>query len=191
MIETLRLDRVPPVPWRNHGGSTQVLLALPQADDWRWRVSVARIERDGDFSAYPGVDRWIAVVDGHGLVLRAGERRLLLERGGPPAHFDGGVAPHAELSEGPTRDLNLMVRRDAARGEMLRAEMEAEWVSAAPWRAVFVAGPVRLQIDDADAARLAPMSLAWSTHATRQRWRLLPDAEPVAAWWMAVRPVGP
>ena len=66
----VRLADCPPQPWRNGGGVTRELLAWPQAADWRLRVSVADIERDGPFSPFPGVDRWFAVIEGDGVELR-------------------------------------------------------------------------------------------------------------------------
>ena len=60
-------DQVQPQPWKNGGGSTRELLAWPHAHDWALRISVAAVERDGPFSAYPGVQRWLAVRMGIGL----------------------------------------------------------------------------------------------------------------------------
>ena len=50
--------------WRNGGGRTRELLAWPDAADWKVRVSVADVESDGPFSAFPGVQRWFAVLEG-------------------------------------------------------------------------------------------------------------------------------
>ena len=48
-------DDVAPTPWRNGGGRTRELLAWPHVADWKVRVSIADIDRDGPFSAFPGV----------------------------------------------------------------------------------------------------------------------------------------
>ena len=61
----------PPQPWRNGGGVTRELLAWPDGGDWRVRVSVADIDADGPFSAFPGVERWFAVLEGAGVALRS------------------------------------------------------------------------------------------------------------------------
>jgi environmental stress-induced protein Ves len=42
------------------------------------RISVAEITRDGPFSAFAGVQRWFAVLEGAGVMLRAG--RPAIER---------------------------------------------------------------------------------------------------------------
>jgi uncharacterized protein len=112
-MNTVRLDDCPEVPWRNGGGRTRELLAWPSAADWQVRVSVAEVAADGPFSAYPGVDRWFAVIEGAGVVLAlpTGERRV--RAGDAPLAFPGEAAPGCRLIDGPTRDLNLMLRRGA------------------------------------------------------------------------------
>jgi environmental stress-induced protein Ves len=188
MIDVIAVDRVAPQPWRNGGGFTRQLLAWPSAQDWLARISVAEITRDGAFSAFPGIERWFAVLEGHGVVLRFAADRVVLDTHSDALQFDGAATPMAELQDGATRDLNLMVRRDAAAGAMQRALPDTEWVHAAPLRALFVTAPSRLQIDDADAAHLPAFAMAWSAHAQHQRWRVVADAEPAAAWWLWCRP---
>ena len=189
MIHTRALDRVPAQPWRNRGGVTRELLAWPAPDAWLLRISVADITADGPFSPFPDVDRHFAVIEGAGVVLRFADRRQLLTADAEPLAFDGAAAPQCELLDGATRDLNLMVRRDAGRGAMQRVAVGDEWLHTAPLRAVFVREPARLQIDDADAAQLGAFTLAWSEHAGRQRWRLVDDGQPVHAWWLHFQPV--
>ncbi len=188
MIEVVSVDRTPPQPWRNGGGATHELLAWPSAGDWHVRISVAAITRDGEFSSFPGIERWIAVVEGPGVVLRFTDHRAVLGPEDDGLRFDGAAAPLAQLQGGATRDLNLMSRRSAGQGEMRRVQGDEEWFSVAPLRAVFCTGVARLQIDDADAARLPAWSLAWSAHAGRQRWRLESDAGPVRAFWLSFTP---
>jgi environmental stress-induced protein Ves len=185
VIHTVSLDHVPPQPWRNGGGSTQELLTWPAPADWQVRISVAQIEQDGPFSAYPGVQRWFAVVAGAGVVLRFAAQRTMLTSSSEPFHFDGAASPGCELLGGATQDLNLMVRGHAGKGSMLKVHADNEWLSTAPLRAVFTSGPALLQIDDTDATRLPGGTLAWSDHATRQRWRLCSDDSSAHAWWLA------
>jgi environmental stress-induced protein Ves len=188
MIDIVALDRVPSQPWRNGGGFTRELLAWPSADGWHVRISVAAITRDGAFSSFPGIERWFAVVEGQGVVLRFDDHRAVVGPEDDALRFDGATTPWAELQGGATRDLNLMSRRDAGTAEMQRVTHDDEWLSAAPLRAVFCTASARLQIDDADAAKLPAWSLAWSAHASRQRWRLLCDVEPMRAFWLSFEP---
>ena len=65
----VRTADVPAQPWRNGGGVTRELLALPEGGDWRVRISVADVASNGPFSTFAGVDRWFAVLDGAGVEL--------------------------------------------------------------------------------------------------------------------------
>ncbi len=103
--------------WKNDAGWTRQIHAEPRADGgpgWDWRLSIAEIEQDAPFSAFPGTDRELVLLEGNGLRLcfADGEARLLL-----PPHdrhrFAGERALRGELVDGPTRDFNLMWRRDA------------------------------------------------------------------------------
>ena len=53
------------------GSTTEIAVAPPGAgfDDFDWRVSLATITQDGPFSAFPGIDRTLALVDGDGCLL--------------------------------------------------------------------------------------------------------------------------
>ena len=102
--------------WRNGLGWTREIHAHAMAgspDDWAWRLSIAEIEQDASFSAFPGIDRELVLLAGNGLRLRFadGEVREL-----HPPHdklrFAGERAVTGELLDGPTQDFNLMWRRD-------------------------------------------------------------------------------
>ena len=107
---SIRLDAVTPQRWRNGGGWTRELFASPPGADRRVRVSVAEVEADGPFSVFPGVQRWFCVLSGGGVELTVDARALLLKVGDAPVGFDGGAPTNCRLIDGPTRDLNLMVR---------------------------------------------------------------------------------
>lgn len=102
------------MPWKNGAGWTSEILRVPDCEDWRWRLSIAEIDADAPFSAFPGVERELVLLSGNGLRLRFddGECRELL-----PPHdrfrFAGEREAFGELVNGPTRDFNLMWRRDA------------------------------------------------------------------------------
>ena len=194
MIHTVSLSDVAAQPWRNGGGVTQELLAWPAeaaASDWQLRISVARIDRSGPFSAYPGVERWFAVLQGEGVVLRFANRRLMLGAGSEPVRFEGAATPGCDLLDGPTQDLNLMVRSDAGRGAMLLAHRGEEWVSTARLRAVYTADAATLHVDDSDAATLPAGTLAWCDGASQQRWRLKPGDTHIRACWLQFKPKAP
>lgn len=185
MIEIVELGRIAPQPWRNGGGITRDLLAWPTADHWQLRISVAEVARDGPFSAYPGVDRWFAVVRGAGVVLHFGNIDRRLTPQSEPLHFDGASAPGCTLIDGVTQDLNLLVRQDAGHGQMTRALPGADWLGAAPLRAVFTSQAAELQVAGRPVAALPAGSLAWSTAADGLPWQLVADDALLGACWLS------
>jgi uncharacterized protein len=126
----------PFVPWANGGGRTRELLTWPRAEGWLVRVSVAEIEANGPFSSLPGIDRCFAVLEGEGVVLALPDGEQRLTPRDAAVAFPGEAAPSCRLLDGPTRDLNLMVRRGAGTACMQRTP------PAAPshWRGVFADG---------------------------------------------------
>jgi uncharacterized protein len=134
------VEAVPPVPWKNNGGLTRTLVVEPDGaglEDFFWRISLAEILASGSFSAYPGVDRGILLWRGQGMVLRSPswpEHRLLPDQ--EPFRFRGEDEVTCELLGTSTADLNLMVRRGCATGEVLRESAETK--IAAPCDSLFV-----------------------------------------------------
>lgn len=108
------LAEVPATPWRNGGGLTRELLAWPTSEDWDWRISVAEVASSGPFSRFDGVQRRLAILDGAGVRLVFADRTIELGDRDPPLAFAGADAVQCELLDGPVRDLNLMVRGEAA-----------------------------------------------------------------------------
>lgn len=110
-----------PVPWKNGGGMTTELATggdKQSPDGWSWRISMADVASDGPFSAFPGVDRLICVVEGEGMDLQFQDGgRLALERDRVMA-FAGDVRAEGRLREGPVRDFNLMANRARHRIEL-------------------------------------------------------------------------
>ena len=107
------LDRIVPTPWKNGGGTTREIAVWPPGagmDTFDWRISVADIAMDGPFSAFPGIDRQIVLIDGAGVHLQAHDDSFChkLRHLGEPFAFSGDSAVHATLIVGPTRDLSLI-----------------------------------------------------------------------------------
>ena len=105
--------------WKNGAGWTSEILRSPDGDDWDWRLSIAEIEADAPFSAFPGVQRELVLLSGNGLRLRFddGESHELM----PPhdrLRFAGERAAFGELVDGPTRDFNLMWKREAVDAQL-------------------------------------------------------------------------
>ncbi len=116
-----------PQPWKNGGGSTREVCAFPPGatlDNFDWRLSMATVAEDGPFSAFPGIDRVLAVLAGGGLDLKLpdGDHRLMP---GQMLSFAGETPVQASLPAGPIEDLNLMLRRDRLSGWMERHPLAA------------------------------------------------------------------
>ncbi|QIL20054.1 HutD family protein [Thermomonas sp. HDW16] len=110
--------------WKNGAGWTSEILKVHgsgerDTNDWLWRLSIAEIDADAPFSAFPGVERELVLLSGNGLRLRFddGETHELL----PPhdkLRFAGERTAFGELLDGPTRDFNLMWKRDAVDAQL-------------------------------------------------------------------------
>lgn len=155
-----------PSPWRNGGGVTRELVAWPAAGDWTWRISVAEVAASGPFSRFDGIQRWFAVLDGHGVKLELGGARHTLTPASPPLCFDGAAPVDCSLIDGATRDLNLMVRSDRASARMTKIEGLGQWVARRSGVfAVYAAkAPVALTCGG-ETLRVPADSLAWRRFA--------------------------
>lgn len=104
-----------PVPWKNGTGSTtEIAIGPPDSgfEDFDWRVSLATIEKDGAFSSFPGVDRTLALVEGHGMLLEIDGEPTLVTDTEPVVAFDGSSQVTAKLSRGGSTDFNAMTRSE-------------------------------------------------------------------------------
>jgi environmental stress-induced protein Ves len=189
-LEVIHVYEVVPQPWRNGGGRTRELWTWPSADAWWVRVSMADIEQDGPFSAFPGVDRWLALVEGAGVVLQLPGGEETLARDSDPLAFDGALAPMCRLLDGATRDLNLMSRQELGRSSMKRVRSGDERLPEASLCAVFTTEPLRLQVGDGDELHLPAWTLAASGQSVGQTWRVRSDSGSPRAWWMIFEPAG-
>ena len=188
MHRLLRCIDVPAQAWRNGGGVTRELLTWPSAVDWQVRVSVADIESDGPFSSFPGVERWFTVLQGSGVDLDIGGSVQRLHRGDAPLRFDGAAATHCRLRNGPTRDLNLMLR--GASGSMQVAADGEEWTPGAKRCGLFSAVGGRCDAHGV-AFDVPPYALLWFDAAPA--WlRFTAGQRPAAliGWWLATTPRG-
>lgn len=134
-LRILRAAARPLLPWRNGLGTTTEVARGdldPPGAEFAWRISIARLEADAPFSAYPGVDRVLALLsrDGVDLLLDGAWREL---RPFEPVAFPGEAEARARLRAGPTLDLNVMTRRGTATAT-LAFEAVAEALTVEPPR---------------------------------------------------------
>jgi len=182
----VRSLEVPAQRWLNGGGLTRELLAWPDAAAWQVRVSVADVDADGPFSAYPGVQRWFTVLKGTGVELTVGAAVHRLERGDPPLSFFGDTPTGCRLLGGSTQDLNLMLRR--AEGTMASAADGRSWTPDAAQCGLFsaVAGCCEA---GGQAFDMPAYTLLWFDTAPPSL-RFTAGQRPAAliGWWLAASP---
>ncbi|MET0210276.1 MAG: HutD family protein [Burkholderiaceae bacterium] len=171
-------DEVQPTPWRNGGGSTRELLAWPHVADWRVRISVADIDQDGPFSAFPGVDRWFGVLSGGGVALQG--KTLKTSTG--LIRFAGEDVPSCTLLDGPTKDFNAMHRRGAGVFNVQAAERPLI-PHGVGWLGLFTERG-GLLIHGGRAVPLAPHTLAWCETPTAQSCVFDDGDQHGPAWWL-------
>jgi environmental stress-induced protein Ves len=102
------------IPWKNGLGHTTEL-AISEGgslDDFDWRLSIASVVNDGDFSNFAGYQRNLVLIEGEGLTLNHGnddidELTNLLDI----ARFDGGSNTHGTLVNGGIKDFNIMTNQ--------------------------------------------------------------------------------
>jgi len=149
------------MPWKNGGGSTTEIAVSPDGariDAFDWRISMAAVAADGPFSAFPGVDRTLAVLDGAGLLLHGlGPEPQRLQRATPPFAFPADAAVSATLLGEPIIDLNVMTRRGRFTSRVRRLDAASEIVLSDSAVVFLLAeAPCRTSVDDAAAVALGP-----------------------------------
>jgi len=101
------------MPWRNGLGTTVELLKqdLPAGDGFAWRLSMADVTSDGEFSNFSGYDRCLLLLEGNGMTLDCADSVHRLEHPLQAAGFRGEDATFATLHDGPVKDFNVMTLR--------------------------------------------------------------------------------
>ncbi|WP_211371287.1 HutD/Ves family protein [Paracoccus limosus] len=138
------------MPWKNgRGETTEIAIWPPTAglDGFDWRISMAGVAEDGDFSIFPQIDRSLAVLSGDGIELQVqglGLHRLTLAT--PPLAFAADVPASARLLGQPITDLNVMTRRGSWSHRLLRGTDDpgpdtADWTLVLAARALELPGP--------------------------------------------------
>lgn len=118
MLTKLDFNRLSASPWKNGSGITKEISIYPQGanlSNFIWRVSIAEINNDGPFSSFPDIDRTLVLLNGSGMLLTAPDMTQIdVVRPFVPHFFEGEIPFFSKLVDGPTSDLNIMVRRGKA-----------------------------------------------------------------------------
>ena len=127
-VTILGPDTFRAMPWRNGLGTTIELLKqdMPDADGFAWRLSMADVTTDGEFSNFSGYDRTLLLLEGNGLTLDCNGAQHQLLKPLQAARFRGEDPTFATLPDGPVKDFNIMTQRSHCAARVTSALHPAE-----------------------------------------------------------------
>lgn len=102
LVRTIRLADVDDQPWKNGGGTTR-----PLANGRGWRISLATVAANGQFSVFDGWWRHSIVVAGDGLRLESASTAVSLSPH-RAVSYDGGASWSCTLEGETASVLNVM-----------------------------------------------------------------------------------
>ena len=116
----IKPDAYSAMPWRNGLGVTVELLRQDIKNDagFDWRISMADVTEDGEFSNFSGYDRTLVLLEGNGITLTCNGKKHRLSQSLQYAEFRGDDPTYATLHHGPVKDFNIMTHRDYCRAEV-------------------------------------------------------------------------
>lgn len=114
--QLLNLAALPSQPWENGDGVvTDIASGAGETalDNVRWRVSRMVMRSDGTFSVFPGVSRWIALMDGRGCRLDFSDGTTLDLVRHRVFWFSGDLAAQCRLKDGiPCTAILVQAKQD-------------------------------------------------------------------------------
>lgn len=118
MLQIIKKSDYQVMPWKNAKGITSQIEIFPDTaslanQDFLWRISSATVGDCGPFSQFPGFDRYLAILQGDGLILN---NKILKPKEVIP--FQGDEQITGILINQPVIDLGLIFRRDAVTASM-------------------------------------------------------------------------
>jgi environmental stress-induced protein Ves len=136
------------MPWKNGGGTTREIAVHPPGaslEDFGWRISMASVTADGQFSMFAGADRTLCILEGNGMELAIGDAPpLLLTPASAPLPFACELPCNAILTSGPVLDLNVMTRRGRFRHAVEVIDVSAVREIAVPFALFCGSGAVKV-----------------------------------------------
>jgi environmental stress-induced protein Ves len=127
--QILDINKSPLVPWVNGKGLRRELLqqdlsATGKPNEYGWRVGTAYVTGDAPFSALPGIDRWITLVDGDGFRMESTDPRAnhVLSKPLEPHFFPGEAPVDSKLIGSRTEVFNVLVKRGMFAADVKKLE---------------------------------------------------------------------
>ncbi|WDE12069.1 HutD family protein [Thalassomonas haliotis] len=156
MINIIPPSRFNSIPWKNGKGITTEL-AISEGGtltDFDWRLSIASVVEDGDFSDFSGYLRNLILISGQGIELShklAGQINIdNLKRLLTVSTFDGASQTRGRLLDGAITDFNLMTKTGKYQVEV-RTYPESGQVDVSPCDLCFayaLKGEVNISLQD-------------------------------------------
>ncbi|UGX85440.1 HutD/Ves family protein [Phyllobacterium meliloti] len=112
------------MPWKNGKGVTTEIAVFPEGasvDSFDWRISMAKVPNSGPFSAFAGINRVLAVLEGEMVLTVDGRPPEKLDPSCPAMAFPGDTPTSAEVLHEVT-DLNVMIRRGRYQAQLSRLD---------------------------------------------------------------------
>lgn len=115
-MDIISPDQFKTVPWKNGLGET-IEVAINDGgtlDNFDWRLSMASVVEDGQFSNFTGYTRNLILIEGNGINLQHNDNKIdklsnLLDI----ATFDGGNKTIGNLHAGDITDFNIITRTES------------------------------------------------------------------------------
>ncbi|PCI62205.1 MAG: hypothetical protein COB35_04515 [Gammaproteobacteria bacterium] len=124
MLSIISPDQFKQIPWKNGKGVTTELAINDGGTltNFEWRLSIASVVSDGEFSDFRGYWRNLVLISGEGISLQhtfKGETNTdhltqLLQL----SNFDGGSKTQGKLISGDINDLNIMTKTGKYRAKV-------------------------------------------------------------------------
>jgi environmental stress-induced protein Ves len=149
-----------PQPWRNGAGVTRELLAWPSTDA-HLHVAVEDVHAAATFARIAARERWFAVLEGEGVLLRMPGARHRVTRGGEPLRLDAGASTECKPLRGSARHLHLLAA--PGRAVLLRVRDELAFATGEATLLAVYAHAAAAQVRAAGApVSVPPYHLAWT-----------------------------
>ena len=113
MIKIISPDQFKKIPWKNGKGITTELAINDGGtlEDFDWRISIAGVVEDGEFSDFSGYHRNLKLLEGNGIKLKYDNNKIdHLDNILSIASFDGACKTVGMLKDGSIKDFNVITR---------------------------------------------------------------------------------
>ena len=115
MLTIIKPEQFKTIPWKNGLGHTTELAINDggNLEYFDWRLSIASVVNEGEFSNFSNYQRNLVLISGNGLTLDHQNGQVdklvnLLDI----AHFDGGCKTLGSLSNGAIKDFNIITNKE-------------------------------------------------------------------------------